>query len=70
MPTIAELRKARRLTQFELAAMVGVRPESIHKWEAGRAVPYDRNLRKLAEVFGVHPDEIELIEDAEGKEAA
>ena len=69
MPTIAELRKARRLTQFELAAMVGVRPESIHKWETGRAVPYDRNIRKLAEVFGVGLDDI-VVEVDEGKEAA
>ncbi len=69
MPTIAELRKARRLTQFELAAMVGVRPESIHKWETGRAVPYDRNIRKLAEVFGVGLDDIDVEVD-EGKEAA
>jgi len=69
MATIAELRKARRWTQFELAHEVGVRPESIHKWESGRTVPYDRNIRKLAEVFGIHPDEIE-IENDEGKEAA
>ncbi len=69
MATIAELRKARRLTQFELAGLVGVRPESIHKWETGRAVPYDRNIRKLAEVFGVEMDDIE-VEDNEGKEAA
>ncbi len=69
MPTIAELRKARRLTQFELAAMVGVRPESIHKWETGRAVPYDRNIRKLAEVFGVGLNDI-VVEVDEGKEAA
>jgi len=69
MPTIAELRKAKRWTQFELAAMVGVRPESIHKWETGRAVPYDRNIRKLAEVFGVGLNDI-VVEVAEGKEAA
>jgi len=69
MPTIAELRKAKRWTQFELAAMVGVRPESIHKWETGRAVPYDRNIRKLAEVFGVGLDDI-VVEVDEGKEAA
>jgi transcriptional regulator with XRE-family HTH domain len=70
MPTIAELRRSKFLTQFELAALVGVRPESIHKWEHGRAVPYDRNIRRLAEVFGVDPHDIELLGDAEGKEAA
>jgi transcriptional regulator with XRE-family HTH domain len=72
VPTIAELRKARRVTQFELAQLVGVRPESIFNWEKGRTIPYDRHLRKLGEVFGIDPNDIELIEPEtdEGKDAA
>jgi transcriptional regulator with XRE-family HTH domain len=67
--TIRELRDASFLTQFELAAMVGVRPETISLWERGERRPRPVHLRKLAEVFKIKPNEIELVE-SEGKEAA
>ena len=62
MPTIKELRAARRLSQYELAQLVGVRPETISAWERGLRTPYDRHLRALAEAFKCPVDEIELVE--------
>ena len=67
--TIRELRDANVLTQFELAGMVGVRPETISLWERGERRPRPLHIRKLAEVFSVTPSDIELIE-SEGKLAA
>jgi len=68
MATIAELCKAKRWTKFELTDFAGIRPESTHKWERGSSIPYDRDIRKLAEVSSTHSDEME-IEDDERKEA-
>ena len=67
--TIRELRDEQILTQFELAGMVGVRPETISLWERGERRPRPMHIRKLAEVFNVKPSEIELV-DSEGKAAA
>lgn len=67
--TIRELRDEKFLTQFELAALVGVRPETISLWERGERRPRPLHIRKLAEVFDVAPGDIELLE-LEGKAAA
>ena len=58
--TVKELREERHWSQYELAMKLGVRPETIWKWEKGRMAPYGRNLRKLAEVFHVPMDEIAI----------
>ena len=69
MKTIRELREARYLTQFELAAKVGVRPETISLWERSERRPRVQHIRKLAEVFNVDPNELD-IPDPGKKEAA
>lgn len=58
--TIKELREAKGWTQFELAAKVRVRPESVARWETGRAHPYGKNLEDLATALGVAVGEIEF----------
>ncbi len=69
MKTILQLREEQYLTQFELAAKVGVRPETISLWERSERRPRVQHIRKLAEVFGVRPSDIDLP-DPEKKEAA
>ena len=53
---IASLRKAKGLTQQELAAQVNYSDKSISKWELGYAVPSVDILMDLASFFGVTID--------------
>ena len=69
MKTIRQLREEKGLTQLQLAVAVGVTPSTIYTWESGRSEPKVRQLRKIAELFGVSSDEIAL-EEGEGKAAA
>ena len=61
MKTIRQLRQERHWTQLELAYKVGVTPLTIQNWERGRYEPSASKLRRIAEVFGVSMDEIELV---------
>ena len=61
MATLRELRMRRFLTQAELAEKVGVSESTIAGWEVGRKTPRLRNIRKLAEVLGIEPGEIDLV---------
>lgn len=60
MKTIRALRRERGWTQFELALMVGVQPQTVYLWEHGRRTPMVPQLRKLGEIFGMCSDEIDL----------
>lgn len=60
MATLRELRRARFLEQRELAETVGVSGATISNWETGRKHPRLPNLRRLAEVLGVAPGDIEF----------
>jgi len=55
---LAELRKARRLSQEDLAAQVHVSRQAVSKWETGQASPDTKTLITLAEVYGVSLDEL------------
>jgi DNA-binding XRE family transcriptional regulator len=48
---------------------IGVHPSTVYQWERGRKMPKIPQFRKLAEVFGVPMEEIEILEP-EGKAAA
>jgi transcriptional regulator with XRE-family HTH domain len=69
MKTIRELREERGWSQFELAVRAGVTPGTVGNWERGKTEPKATQLRRLAEVFGVTMDGIEIL-DREGKVAA
>jgi transcriptional regulator with XRE-family HTH domain len=69
MKTIRELREERGWSQFELAVRAGVTPGTVGNWERGKTEPKATQLRRLAEVFAVAMDTIE-ISDREGKVAA
>ncbi len=62
MPELATLRRARGLSQRELAELANVSPATVYEMEAGRRPqPRGSTLRKLASALGV--DVSELIED-------
>ncbi len=65
---IAALRKARGLTQEELAEKLGVSGQAVSKWENDISYPDIMMLPKLASLFGVTTDEF-LISKAEEPEA-
>ena len=51
-----QLRRARGLSQEELAHTVGVSRQAVQKWEAGASAPDLDNLSALADYFGVTLD--------------
>lgn len=55
MHPIAEYRRARGLTQAELAQLVGVTTHAVQQWEAAGRLPRARVLPKLAEALGLEP---------------
>lgn len=53
---IARLRKARGLTQVELAKTLHVTQSAVSHWESGRSVPDTVQLFQIAEFFGTSVD--------------
>lgn len=70
---IAECRKAKKMTQVELANMLGVTDKSISKWENGNCLPDVSLYKKLCEILGITLNEFfagERISDVTFKEVA
>ena len=59
---IREARHARGWTQTELARVLGVRPETIWRWERGKARPRHDRLETLARVVHKPPDWLFALE--------
>ena len=57
-PKIAKLRRERNITDTELAQLVGVPKETITLWESGFSTPNKAQIKRLASVFQVMPDEL------------
>ena len=55
---IRRLRRQRDLTQEEVAAHLGISPQSISKWERAEGYPDITMLPALANYFGVSVDEL------------
>ena len=55
---LREIRQQLRLTQQDLAHMVGVRVATVSDWESGRVVPHARHRRALARRLGVPESEL------------
>ena len=53
---LVSLRKAKGLSQLQLAEEIHVSRQAISKWEIGSAVPSTDNLRCLSELYGVSID--------------
>ena len=61
---ITKMRKEAGLTVRDLQEMFGfTTPQAIYKWQHGTAMPTIDNLVVLAIVFGVHIDEIIVIDN-------
>ena len=61
---ITKMRKEAGLTVRDLQEMFGfTTPQAIHKWQHGTAMPTIDNLVVLSIVFGVHIDEIIVIDN-------
>ena len=54
---IYQLRNQLKLSQSELAKLVGVSNKAVSKWENGKAKPTTNVLRELARIFHVDIDE-------------
>lgn len=54
--TIAALRKEKRMTQLELANLLGVTDKAVSKWERDLSCPDVGTLPRLAEILGVSVD--------------
>ena len=59
---IKKYREEKKMTQVEVAKVLGVKPATISKYEAGILEPNIESLKKLAELFGISVDEL-LKED-------
>ncbi len=57
---IRDMRKARGITQTELAQSLSVTPQSVSRWETGQAYPDVVLLPKIARYFDVTLDELML----------
>jgi len=55
---LLNLRKARSLTQMQLATLLGVHFTTVEQWEAGRSVPKRTTMIKVAKFFGVSVEKL------------
>ena len=71
---LQELRKARQLTQEELAESIFVSRTAVSKWESGRGYPSIDSLKELSRFFHVSIDELigpdEIVAAAEDDKKA
>ena len=58
---IAELRKAKGMTQLELAEKMGITDKAVSKWERDLSYPDISSLPFLAEILGVTVDDLMQI---------
>lgn len=59
---IKKYREEKKITQVEVAKVLGVKPATVSKYEAGTLEPNIESLKKLAELFEISVDEL-LRED-------
>ncbi len=55
---IRALREAAGLKQFELAALMNIKPAPVSAWERGKANPRPEHLKKLAGILHCSADEL------------
>lgn len=58
--TLVELRNSRRMSQKELADMLGVSQSMISFYESGKCIPNNKIYQKICDIFGVSEDELEM----------
>jgi ribosome-binding protein aMBF1 (putative translation factor) len=65
MPTIAQARRRKSLTQKQLATKIGIEPALVAAWEEGISKPQSSNLKKLGEILEISSEEIEFVSASE-----
>lgn len=55
---IAELRKAKNMSQKDLADKIGVTDKAISKWECGRGLPEISIMKSLCEILDINLNEL------------
>lgn len=66
---LAELRKSESLTQAEFAARLNYSDKAVSKWERGDSLPDVVMLKKIADMYGLHVDDLLTengVQDAPG----
>ena len=58
---IKTARLNRKLSQEELARLVGVTKGAVSQWESGESAPARRNQKALANALGINPAELEAV---------
>lgn len=53
MNFLSVYRKAKKLTQFDVAVIMKVSDTLISKWETGKIMPNNEELVKLSEIYGI-----------------
>ena len=66
---IVNLRKARNMSQEELAEHLGVSRQAVSRWEVGSAMPDASNILQISKLFGVSADYL-LNDDYKGEAPA
>lgn len=67
---IRRLRRARDLTQEQLADRLGVTYQSVSRWEVGTAYPDIELLPAIADIFSVSVDELLGVPETEREKQA
>lgn len=65
---IQKFRKIKKITQEQLAEMIGIETVSLSKIETGRSYPTSENLAKISEILDVEPYEFFLTSKMPEKE--
>ena len=68
MNTFQNMREKAKLTQEELAMLVGTDRSTVAKWETGKSFPRPDTLCQLARVLGCTPNDLLGFEDKRGEE--
>ena len=63
---LKEARKRKGMSQELVAEELGISRQAVTKWEAGQTKPSARNLRILAELYQVSPEELLADEQQKG----
>ena len=58
MESIKTVRKAKGMTQVQLAEKVGCTQKDISRWESGERTPNTASLKKLSQALGCSMDDL------------
>jgi transcriptional regulator with XRE-family HTH domain len=51
-------RKKAKLTQVQVAEMIGVAPSTVFRWERGQSIPKEDQIKRLVDTLGMNEDDL------------